>query len=132
MKSTLIAVAVAGLLASGAALANDGFDRGAAYPQHGAVQQYDRHYDRWQDRSSTIDQREARIDARIRRGLDDGRITRREARHLYRELHEIEAKERAFEADGRLNRREMAELGADLDQLAERVRQQMRDDQRRW
>ena len=50
---------------------------------------------------------------------NDGRITDREARRLYRELSVIESKERAFMADGRLNYREDAELKRNLDRLAE-------------
>jgi hypothetical protein len=88
--------------------------------------------DRWDDRSATINEREARINARIQRGLRDGRITNREARRLYNELADIEEKERAFGSDGRLSGRESAELNRDLDRLAEDVREQMRDEQRRY
>jgi hypothetical protein len=56
----------------------------------------------------------------------------REARRLYGELREVEAKERAFRSDGRISGREEAELNRDLDRLAANVRDQMRDDQRRY
>jgi hypothetical protein len=79
-----------------------------------------------------INEREARIRAQIQRGVNDGRITNREARGLYRELASIEARERAFKADGRLNYREDAELNRDLDRLANNVRAQVRDDERRY
>jgi hypothetical protein len=135
MKKSLIAIAAAGVLASGVAAAERyvvNFDNGnvRAY----AVQ-HDPRYDnnRWNDgRNFSIDQREANIHERIRRGLNDGRLTRREARPLLRELENIEAKERAFESDGRLGGRERDALHNDLDNLAARVRQQLRDEDRRY
>lgn len=127
MKTTLIALAAAGVLASGTAIGATvvRIDHGTAFVpvQYG---------DRWDDRSIAIDEREARINARIQRGLHDGRITDREGRRLYRELGEIRAKERAFKSDGRLGRRETEELNRDLDRLAEHVRSQLRDEQRRY
>jgi hypothetical protein len=93
--------------------------------------QYDRS-DRWDDRSANIDEREARIKARIQRGIDDGRITDAEARRLHRELRDVEAKERAFRSDGRMGGREEAELNRDLDRLNDNVRRQMRDEQRQY
>ena len=88
--------------------------------------------DRWDDRSVEINDREARIKGRIQRGLHDGKITEREARRLYRELADIESKERAYRSDGRLTRQEREELARELARLAEHVREQARDDQRRY
>jgi hypothetical protein len=88
--------------------------------------------ERWDDRAQNINEREARIRARIERGHNDGRLTDREAWRLYRQLDAIEAKERAFMADGHLNYREDAELKRNLDVLADNVRQQMRDENRRY
>lgn len=129
MRRTLIAVATAGLLASGAAVAGST----TVQLSHGFVPvQYStpHSYDRWDDRSVTIKEREARIRARIDRGVNDGRITRWEARRLYRQLASIEAKEHAYKTDGWLNRREEAQLIRDLDSLAQNVRVQVRDDER--
>ena len=84
------------------------------------------------DRAASINEREAQIRARIERGLNNGRITQREARPLYRELGSIEATERAYKADGRLSYREDAELNRRLDRLADNVRIQLRDDERRY
>lgn len=130
MRSVLIALATTGLLASGASAAGT-----ASYPSNHefssgfvAVQ----YYDRSDDRLGNINERESRINTRIQRGLNDGRITNREARRLYRELSDIEAKERAFRADGRIDGREAAELNRDLDRLADDVRTQMRDEDRRY
>jgi hypothetical protein len=131
MKKSLIAIAAAGVLGTGVAAAESyvlHFDNGNVR----AVQYDQRHYndrnERWNDgRNFSIDQREANMRDRIQRGIDRGRINPREARHLLRELDNIEAKERVFESDGRLGRREREELHADLDHLASRIRQEMRD-----
>ncbi|MET0918921.1 MAG: hypothetical protein ABWY07_10935 [Burkholderiales bacterium] len=134
MRSTLIALATAGLLASGGAAAGTAPIQVTRNVGSAAVVpvQYSQHSDRWDDRSANVNEREARIKARIERGLHDGRITNLEARRLYRELASIEAKERAFRADGRLSYREDAELKSNLDRLAENVRVQLRDDERRY
>lgn len=116
-------VVAAALLASSAAFAatSTSISRGFV-----TVQQYDR----WDDRSININERESRIRARIDRGINDGRITRREAHRLYRELGDIEAKERSFRADGHIDRHENRVLTADLDRLAQHVRDEIRDEQR--
>jgi len=128
---TLIALATAGVLASTAAAANPA----AAVRVDSRVApliavQYQHNENHWDDRSASINDREARITERIQRGMSDGRITDREARRLQRELNAIESKERAFQSDGRLSRRETDELNRDLNRLSDHVRQQMRDEQR--
>ena len=134
MRNTLIALATAGVLATGSAIAGTTVqvsrDFGSAWIV--PVQYSDRYAYRSDDRSATIYEREANIRARIARGLNDGRITNREARALYRQLASIEAKERAFRADGRLSYREDAQLKRELDRMAENVRVQLRDDDRRY
>ncbi len=150
MKRTLIALTTAGILASGGAVAGTTVqvtrDFGSArFVPVQYVEQHDYRWDdrsdhRWDDRSdhrwvdpaANINEREARIRARIQRGWNDGRLTSWEARRLYRELVAIEAKERAYMADGRLNYREQAQLNRELDWLAEHVRAQLRDDERRY
>jgi hypothetical protein len=137
MKKSLIAIAAAGVLGTGVAAAesyvlhfDNGNVRAVQYDQRYYNDRNDNRYnnDRWNDgRNFSIDQREANMRDRIQRGIDRGRINPREARHLMRELDNIEAKERAFESDGRLGRREREELHADLDHLASRIRQEMRD-----
>jgi hypothetical protein len=139
MNRTLIAIATAGLLASGAAVASTtgvhamGDQRSNAFV---AVQYYgDRaqyYAERSEDRAANVNERETRINARIQRGLENGSITNREARRLYHELNNIEAKERAFRSDGRLDWRESQELNRDLDRLAENVREQRLDSERRY
>lgn len=132
MKKSLIAFATAGVLASSVAAAGttvqfNGDVRAARF----SPVQYQQ-YGRWDERSVNVNEREARINGRIQRGLSDGRITEREARRLYRQLADVEAKERAFRADGRLSNRETAELNRDLDRVAENVRSQTRDEQRNF
>jgi len=133
MRKTLIAVATAGVLATGAAFAGST----AVAADHGFVPvQYsanDRSVtDRWDERSITVNERQSRIKARIDRGVNDGRITRPEARRLYRQLASIESKERGYMADGHLNRREEAQLTRDLDTLASNLRTQLRDEDRSY
>lgn len=135
MRSTLIALTAAGLLASGgaaAATANRDFGSAAIVPVQYSGNATDPNTNRSEDRSANINEREARIRARVERGLHDGRITNFEARRLSRELAAIEAKERAYKADGRLTYREDAELNRSLDRLAANVRARMRDDERTY
>ena len=136
MKKSLIALATAAVLASGAAAAEGysvrvGGDDGRSFI---AVQEYDQDYRRWHDegRRLSVDDRQARISARIEQGLQAGTLTRREARQIGRQLALTEERERAFEADGRLNRRERSELHRDLDTVAQRLRFERQDDERRY
>lgn len=133
MKRLLIAVAVAGAIASGGAMAGNttsGAQHELGTPALVPVQYYQQH--RTDDRQAQINEREARIETRIQRGLADGRLTEWEARRLQRQLNDVQAKERAFMGDGWMNRGEFAELSRDLDLLAGNVRAEMRDDQRRF
>ena len=131
MNRMLIALATAGVLASATAVAREPAATLRDHDARGAkivpVQ-----YDRADERAGSINEREARLSARIQRGQRDGRITEREARRLYRELSDIESKERAFGANGRISGREEAELTRDLDRLNGHIRDQMRDEQRRY
>jgi len=132
MKRILIAVAVAGAIASSGAMAGtptSGAQHELGTPTFVPVQYYQHRTD---DRQAQINEREARIEARIQRGLADGRLTEWEARRLQRQLNDIQAKERAFMGDGWLNRGEYAELSRDLDQLGDNVRAELRDEQRRY
>ena len=137
MKKSLIAVAAASVLASGLAAADTLVLRTDNGNVRAYAVQHDPRYDnRWNDghdrRNFSIDQRQANIRDRIQRGIDSGRLDRREARRMIRELNDIEAKERAFESDGRLGHRERDALHQDLDNLAMRLRHELRDDDRRY
>ena len=130
MNRTLIAIMTVGLLASGAAVAGSTRSAGDDHSGMAVAVQYG--YDRSDDRSASINEREARIKSRIQRGMSDGSLTDREARRLYSELRDIESKERAFRSDGRLDGREAAELNRDLDRIANNVQDQRHDEQRRY
>ena len=130
MKGTLIALATAGVLVSGTAFADTTTFQGDAFRTASIVPvQY---YQRGDDRSANINEREARINSWIERGVSDGRITDWEARRHHRELGDIQARERAFMSDGRLDGYEYSELNRDLDRLADNVRDRMRNDNRRY
>ena len=136
MKRSLIALATAAVLASGAAAADtftvrfDGRDARSFV----TVQDHRNDFRRWHDegRGMSIDERQARISAHIEHGLQTGALTRREARQLGRQLALTEHRERAFEADGRLNGRERAELHRELDNVAQRLRFERSDAERRY
>jgi len=132
MRRTLIAIATAGALASGAAIAGSTTVQLNQEPGRGAFVPAQYSPDRWDDRSASINDREARIRARIDRGINDGRITKSEARRLYRQLASIEAKEHSYKSDGRLSYREEAQLKHDLDSLAQNVQVQLRDEDRSY
>jgi len=145
MNRTLIAIITAGLLASGAAVAGSVHSVGDNHSGNFIAVQYGYGYygygydrsdqyrnDRSDERSASINEREARIKNRIQRGIQDGSLTDWEARRLYRELGYVENKERAFRSDGRIDGREAAELNRDLDRLADNVRDQRHDEQRRY
>lgn len=80
-----------------------------------------------QERSLSIDQRQARQEQRIQRGVARGDITQREARELWRQQREIDRAEANARADGRINRREMQTLTAMLDDADQRIRHHRRD-----
>ena len=128
MKRTFILVAACGLLGSGAALATPPQSSSSLTHRAFVPVQYQ---DRQAERSAIFNERAARIRARIERGMHDGGITRPEGRRLFRELDNLQRKERAFHSDGRIDRREFDELSADLDRLGARVRQERWDEQRR-
>ena len=130
MTKTLLAFAGVGLFASTMVAADPLTDRRHHFEAADALVPVQ--YGRSDDRAASINDREARMRARIEEGRQDGRITEREAHQLYRELGNIEAKERAFRSDGRIGGREQAELNADLDRLGEQIRDQARDSQRRY
>jgi hypothetical protein len=93
--------------------------------------QHDRYQTNQQERSLSVDQRQARQAQRIQRGVARGEITQREARELWRQQREIDRAEANARADGRINRREMQELMAMLDDADQRIRSQRHDPQTR-
>lgn len=136
MRKSLIALATVGLLASGAAAADSYTVRIGEHDGRSivTVQDYGHDFRGWYDegRRMDVDERQARINARIEHGIQTGALTRREARQLARQLARTEEKERAYESDGRLTGRERAELHRDLDYVAQRLRFERRDAERRY
>ncbi len=68
-----------------------------------------------------IDRRQDRQDWRIQHGIDEGSLTDREAKKLYREAHQIQRLERMALQDGRLHRAEIDMLLDSLDELSDRI-----------
>lgn len=136
MRKSLIALATVGVLTSGAAAADNYTVRFGEHDGRSSVtvQDYGTDFRGWYDegRRVSVDERQARINARIEQGFQTGSLTRREARQLERQLALTEEKERAYEADGRLTGRERAELHRDLDSVAQRLRFERRDEDRRY
>ena len=132
MKKLIVAtIAIATLAGAGAAAAQPyGGPRGG-YEVGYSTSGYDR-YDRYDRRTDArdINLRQQALRQRFVRGLDTGRLTRREADALHYELREINRLERRFRASHGLNPREIAILDARLDRLERRLRAEMRDDQR--
>ena len=93
--------------------------------------QHDRYQANQQERSLSINERQARQEQRIQRGVARGAITQREARELWRQPREISRAEATARADGRIDRREMRELTAMLDEADQRIRHQRHDQQNR-
>jgi hypothetical protein len=67
------------------------------------------------------------LDMRIDRGVREGRLDRRDARDLRRQLDFIEEQEDRYTRDGRLGPRERADLDRRFDDLAQRIRFESRD-----
>ena len=80
------------------------------------------------DNRGSIDERQAQLQRRIARAEQTGRLNRWEARRLRENLWQIHRIEARYRYDGRLNRWERADLNQRLDNLAIRVRQEVRDD----
>ncbi|MEO6338617.1 MAG: hypothetical protein ABIO39_01150 [Caulobacteraceae bacterium] len=78
-----------------------------------------------------INQRQKQLDARIDAGLNDGSLTRREARSLRSDFNALERSEADYRRGG-LNARERAELDRRFDTLSARIRDDRHDDQQRW
>ena len=135
MKKSLIIVAVAAVVGAGTAAADNFAVRigTAGSAPYVTVQHNVEDFRGWYDdgRRQSVDERQARIANRIQNGLDNGGLSRREARRVERMLNATEQKERAFESDGRLSRRELDELHRDLDVVAQRLRFERHDDDRR-
>ena len=77
-----------------------------------------------------IDAREARQREAIRRGVESGQLTPREAERLRQEQARIERHEQIARADGRFTAREQARIQRELDRSQQHIRHEMHDRQR--
>lgn len=77
---------------------------------------------------TNINERQARLDHRIDRGVARGDLTRREARHLRMEFRHIARLETRYRANG-LSRWERADLDRRFDRLSAQIRDQRHDSQ---
>jgi hypothetical protein len=82
---------------------------------------------RHHDTAIEINERQARQEERIERGVARGDLTRREARELRQGQREIHRAEGLAMADGRIDRREARQLLALLDAADARIRELRRD-----
>lgn len=88
----------------------------------------------WRDdrgRWVSIDRRLDQLDRRIDQGVRSGQLTRAEADRLRDEYRDIARLEQRYSRGG-LSDREIAELDRRFDRLADRVRWERRDDDRRY
>ena len=113
-----------------------------AQANHDTSQRYDRPYGHnWEEREhyrprhsqqdnhriAEINARQARQQDRIRQGMQEGELTRREFRALMSEQHYIRSMERDFMADGFLSPFEFRKLDQALDVSARNIRMEKRD-----
>jgi hypothetical protein len=82
---------------------------------------------RQDERSHLIDERQARQEQRIERGVARGHINPREARQLWRQQRDIARAEARARADGRITRQEMNQLVAMLDTADRQIRHERWD-----
>lgn len=78
-----------------------------------------------------VDRRQERQERRINRGVRNGSLTQREARHLERREGRIQRTESRMLSDGRFTRRERRRLNRRLNRESRGIRHQRHDRQRR-
>ncbi len=124
-KALLSALAASAVMTATPALAqNAGFSISFGSPGYGQDRGYGYGYGYGED----LRARAARLEQRIDRLAYNGRISRREARHLAWQLDQYRSLEWRYARDG-LSRREYADLSYRLDHIQAQVRQDRRD---RW
>lgn len=80
-----------------------------------------------------LDEFDVRMDRQLQRilnGMEQGKLTLREATSLLREHQEINALERQYIRDGRLGPREMADLDRRLDMASKHIQWEKQDRER--
>jgi hypothetical protein len=85
-------------------------------------------YGSYHDGGQSIDQRQARLGERIRRGMDNGRLSRAEGVQAMRTLADIDRQEQSLRGRrGQLGPRGQAIITARLDRLSDSIREDIRD-----
>lgn len=123
MKKVLLSLAAATAIAAAAPAAAQTYGYG-----YGGSYAYGNQYNQVIAR---INERQANIAQRINRAASRGHLNRAEARRLSVELQRIEVLERRYRAGG-LTRAEVNDLNVRLDRLQVALRQERRDDDRRY
>ena len=119
MKTMMIALAAATALTATAAAAQPGYGRPDA-PRYEQPRG-----ERWM----SINERQARLEQRIDRGVANGELTRREAYRARASFNDIARLENRYRRDG-LSQWERSDLDRRFDVLAAQVRMDRRDGQR--
>jgi uncharacterized membrane protein YebE (DUF533 family) len=86
----------------------------------------------WGTSTPDLDRTRARQEARIREGLRDGSLTRREARGLIEEQRRIQALESAARSDGVVTRREHDAIRRAQQDASRHIYQERHDGESRW
>lgn len=123
MKTMIIALAAATALTATAAAAQPGY----GYGRPDAPRYEQPRGERW----ISINERQARLEQRIDRGVANGELTRREAYNARATFQNIARLESRYRRDG-LSPRERADLDRRFDALAAQVRWDRRDGDRRY
>ena len=119
MKKVILSLAAVAAVATALPAAAQGYGNGG-YGQQG-----------YNGRGWTpIEVRLERAQERIQRGVQSGRLTRREAQGLRAEFRDLVQRERVYGRDG-LSRREYADLDARFERLNARIRFERQDGQDR-
>jgi hypothetical protein len=77
---------------------------------------------------SRFERRADRQEHRIEKGIRDGSLTRKEAKALHRDRHELARMERRFERDGRLDKHERKILRREYKDTSRRIHQYKHND----
>ena len=85
----------------------------------------------WGTSNSSIDRTQANQEARIREGLRDGSLTRREAADLAAEQRRIQAMESAAKRDGAVTRSEQAAIQRAQEAAGRHIYQERHDNETR-
>jgi len=126
MKKVLISIAALATVAAALPAAAQPYGNAYGHQRHGYDQRgYDqpRHDQRhW----TPVGIRLERLFERVQRGIESGRITRREAEGLRYEFRDLAQRERVYSRNG-LTWQERADLDARFERLQARVRYERRD-----